>query len=73
MSELSNTMSEITVTLKGHDDEENSKRFTQKFMVYERYVIDYEDEVILRCVEEAKKSFIGEPEQISVKIDLDLT
>ena len=60
-------MTELTVILKDSD-----RTYRQKFVVYEDYTASSEDAVILKCVEEAKKSFEGEPEEIQVKIHIEI-
>ncbi len=59
-------MSEITIILKDSD-----RTYRQKFLIYEAYQVTFEDQVILNCIEEAKKNFEGEPEDIQVKIHLE--
>jgi hypothetical protein len=60
-------MTELTVILKDSD-----RTYRQKFLVYEDYSCDDENPVILRCIEEAKKNFDGEPEEIQIKIHLEI-
>ena len=57
----------ITVTLK---DEE--KKTTHDFLIYEDVVALSDDAVIVKCIEEAKKSFDGQPDSIKVKIMLEV-
>lgn len=59
-------MSELTVILKDSD-----RTYRQKFLVYEDYTMSCEDAVILRCIDEAKKNFDGEPEQIQIKTHME--
>jgi hypothetical protein len=59
-------MSELTVILKDSD-----RTYRQKFLIYEDYTVSCEDPVILMCIEEAKKNFEGEPENIQIKIHLE--
>lgn len=54
---------ELTVILK---DTERSYR--QKFLVYEDIQLVPEDPTIVRCVEEARKNFDGEPEDIQIRV-----
>ncbi len=56
-------MSELTVILK---DTERTYRY--KKMIYQPYTITYDDPIIMEALEEAKKNFIGEPEEIIIKI-----
>jgi hypothetical protein len=60
-------MSELTVILK-----DDSRTYRQKFLVYASYCVNIEDPEILRCIEEAKKNFEGEPEEITIKISLEV-
>ncbi len=59
-------MSDVTVILKDSD-----RTYRQKFLVYEDYAGFCEDPVILMCIDEAKKNFEGEPEDIQIKINLE--
>jgi hypothetical protein len=56
-------MSELTIVLK---DEERTYR--HKKAIYQPYVITYDDPLILEAIEEAKRNFQGEPDDIIVKI-----
>ena len=60
-------MTELTVILKDSD-----RTYRQKFLVYEAYSTIDTDPVILRCIDEAKKNFDGEPEEINIKIHLEI-
>ncbi len=60
-------MSELTVILKDSD-----RTYRQKFLIYEDYRISEDDPVIQKCIEEAKVNFQGEPEQIQIKIHLEI-
>jgi hypothetical protein len=60
-------MTELTVILKDSD-----RTYRQKFLVYETYCPLENDPIIVRCIEEAKKSFEGEPETIQIKIHLEI-
>lgn len=60
-------MSELTVILKDSD-----RTYRQKFLCYETYSIKEDDPFILKCIEEAKKNFDGEPEEINIKIHLEI-
>lgn len=52
---------------KGED-----KTYRQKFLLYDRYTVSDDDEVIRRCVEEARKSFDGDVDSIQVKIHMEI-
>lgn len=60
-------MNELTVILKDSD-----RTYKQKFLIYETYLMDEDDRLIRTCIEEAKKSFDGEPESIQVKIHMEI-
>ena len=60
-------MSELTVILK-----DSERTYRQKFLVYEDYYVNAECSVILKCIEEAKKNFQGDPEEIKIKIHLEI-
>lgn len=57
---------EITVSIK--DDEK--RRLTRPFLIYETVTLSESDQVILNCVEECIKEFKGEPTDIIVKAKL---
>jgi len=59
-------MVEFTVILK-----DDRRTYRQKFLVYENIYAMPEDENILECIEEAKKNFVGEPDEITIKINLE--
>lgn len=59
-------MSELTVILKDSD-----RTYRQKFLIYEDYTMSCDDPVIRMCIDEAKKNFEGEPEDIQIKIHLE--
>jgi len=58
-------MFELTVILK---DSERTLR--QKFPVYDPFVLNVMPlhETLVSCIEETKKNFNGEPEEIQIKI-----
>ena len=60
-------MSELTVILK-----DSERTYRQKFLVYEAYCPAHDDPLIMRCILEAKKNFDGEPEDINIKIHLEI-
>jgi hypothetical protein len=60
-------MSELTVILK-----DDSRTYRQKFLVYVPYSVEIYDQEILKCIVEAKKNFEGEPEEITIKISLEV-
>lgn len=60
-------MNEMVITLKADD-----RKYTQKFLIYEVFKAQQDDEVIQKCIAEARKSFEGEPENIIIKIILEV-
>ena len=60
-------MNELTVILKDPD-----RTYRQKFLIYEDYTVSNEDPIILACINEAQKSFEGDPETIQIKIHLEV-
>ncbi len=60
-------MSEITVILK-----DSERTYRQKFLIYLPFSVHDRDPDILKCILEAKKNFDGEPEDISIKIHLEI-
>lgn len=60
-------MTELTVILKDSD-----RAYRQKFLLYDQYTASEDDPIILRCIEEAKENFQGHPENIQVKIHLEI-
>ena len=60
-----NEAKEISVTLK--DDE---KRMTHKFLVYEEVEVTDADHTLIKCIADARKSFDGEPDEIKVRITI---
>jgi hypothetical protein len=60
-------MNELTVILKDAD-----RTYRQKFLIYEVYSVSEDDELILSCINEAKKSFDGDAESVQIKIHLEI-
>jgi hypothetical protein len=48
------------------------RTYRQKFLIYENYSVSDHDPIVLNCIEEAKKSFPGDPESVQVKIHLEI-
>ena len=51
---------------------DSDRTYRQKFLIYEDYTMSGDDPIILLCIEEAKKSFEGDPENIQVKVHLEI-
>ena len=62
-----NSFSELTVILK-----DESRTYRQKFPLYSNYYAHYAEPLIQHCIEEAKKSFDGEPDDIKIKISIEI-
>lgn len=60
-------MNELTVVLK-----DSERTYRHKFVIYEAYAVSEDDAMIKACIEEAKKSFEGEPESIQIKIHMEV-
>ncbi len=60
-------MNELTVILKDPE-----RTYRQKFLIYETISVAEDDPVIVKCIEEAKMNFDGEPESIQIKIHLEI-
>jgi len=60
-------MSELTVVLKDAE-----RTYRKKFLSYEAYSVSESDSYILGCIEDAKKDFHGEPEEVTIKISISL-
>lgn len=60
-------MSELTVILKDSD-----RTYRQKFLIYEDYAVSQDHPVIRMCIDEARKNFEGEPENVQIKIHLEI-
>ena len=56
---------ELTVIIKNEDS-----RYRQKFNCYQDYVMQPQDPWIQACIEDAKKNFHGEAEEIEVRASL---
>ena len=60
-------MNEVIVTLKSED-----RKYTQHFLVYENFMANQDDPLIQKCIREAKTSFEGDPDNIKIKIILEV-
>lgn len=60
-------VAELTVVLK--DDE---KRLSNKFLLYEPFLMDPSNETIQSCVAIALKSFSGEPTDVCIRVSMTL-
>lgn len=60
-------MNELTVILSDAD-----RTYRQKFLIYETYTVSEDEPMIRTCIDEAMKNFEGEPENIQVKIHLEI-
>ncbi len=62
-----NEACEITIIIK--DDE---KSLRKKFLVHDPVTVSYLDPIIANCINETLKNFDGEPEDVKVKITLQI-
>lgn len=60
-------MSELTVILK-----DSERTYRQKFLIYENYSVNETEPIILKCIEEAKKNFQGSPEEVTIRISMEI-
>lgn len=60
-------MSELTVILK-----DSERTYRQKFLIYATYCVSEDEPEIIKCIEEAKQNFQGDPEEITIKISLEI-
>jgi hypothetical protein len=60
-------MLELTVILK-----DSERTYRHKFLVYESLTMTVDDPNIRHYIEEAKKNFDGEPEDIKIKTHLEI-
>lgn len=60
-------VTEVTVILKADE-----RKYTQKFLSYEDYTVNQDDPVIMQFIEEAKKSFEGKPEQVKIRVNMEV-
>jgi hypothetical protein len=58
----------VRVTLKGDDDE--PKRYTQKFSSYQEFVMKMDDEVLLRYIADAKKNCFFDAEEVIIDVKM---
>ena len=59
--------SELTVIVKNEE-----KRQTTKHLIYDDYQVKYDDPSIAQCIADAVKQFGAEPDDIKVKITLEI-
>ena len=60
-------MSELTVILK-----DSERTYKQKFLMYNPYTMTYDDPQILDCIQQAKENFQGDPEDISIRVLMEI-
>jgi len=59
--------SELSVIVKNDE-----KRQTTKHLIYEDYQVRYDDPIIAQCIADAVKQFGQEPDDIKIKITLEI-
>lgn len=62
---MSGNAVEVTVVMK--DDEKTNRH---KFLQYDMFMMSDSDPYIIECINEARKSFNGEPEDIVIKTSM---
>ena len=60
-------MSELTVILK-----DSERTYRQKFLMYNPFSMIYDDPEILNCIQQAKENFQGDPEDITIKVSMEI-
>ena len=60
-------MSELTVILK-----DSERTYRQKFLMYNPFSMTYDDPEILNCSQQAKENFQGDPEDIIIKVSMEI-
>lgn len=60
-------MNELTVILK-----DSSRTYKQEFTIYEVCTASPDDPHVKKCVDQAKKNFVGEPDRILIRIDFEV-
>jgi hypothetical protein len=60
-------MSELIIILK--DDE---RTFRHKFLIYRSFTVSHDDEFLVSQIEEVKKLAMFEPDEIQIKISMNL-
>jgi len=60
-------MNQLTVILK-----DAQRTYKQKFLINDDYSVSCDDPIIQSCISEAKKNFDGEPEDIQIKIHMEV-
>jgi hypothetical protein len=58
-------MTELTVVLK-----DAHRTYKQKFLVYEPYSVSSSDSFIRSCIDKARADFDGEPDDVIIKIHM---
>jgi hypothetical protein len=58
---------ELTVVMK-----DSERTYRQKFLCYDPITLSTDNVFILECIDEAKKNFQGQPEDVSIKISMEI-
>lgn len=59
--------SELKVTIKDED-----KKLDKKFILYDPYQVNPNDETIKKCIDETLENFSGQPTDVKVNITLEI-
>lgn len=54
---------ELTITIK----DEEGKKLTRPYLIYETFTLDETDPIIDKCLKELLEEFEGEPDDIRIK------
>ena len=60
-------VSELTIIIRNEE-----KRCTTKHLIYDPYMVSENDKVIQDCIDAAIKDFNGEPDDVKVKITMEI-
>lgn len=65
-------VSELSVTIKGQNENGDDKRLVTKYLIYDDYTTNENDPIIKDCIEKTLANFNGEPDDITVNIKIEL-
>lgn len=65
-------VSELSVTIKGQNDNGDDKRLVTKYLIYDDYTTNENDPIIKDCIEKTLENFDGEADDIVVNIKIEI-
>ena len=65
-------VSELSVTIKGQNENGDDKRLVTKYLIYDDYTTNENDPIIKDCIEKTLANFDGEPDDIVVNIKIEI-